>query len=262
MYKKQPSIHYLISLRRSIAVMLIVISLLNSKSIYAQEAIDNEYRLIVVPTYPISEKFYITTYLGYVNNMDSKIISTYIGLPGLLVYKPKKNFQLQAGCFLVLNNDKSEINKDSKEMRYVLGEKINLPNTNDLRIYNWTRYELRSFNYENNDLNKTNNRIRSRFGIEFPVGKNPWQANSWYGITDFECFYTFEKGYMERFRQRFGVGYIIDKQWTLNFVYHIQLDRANKDLNPDWTTNIFRLDVRWNIPHKVHPPLTDAPDTD
>ena len=131
MYKKRPSIHYLISLRRSIAVMLIVISLLNSKSIYAQEAIDNEYRLIVVPTYPISEKFYITTYLGYVNNMDSKIISTYIGLPGLLVYKPKKNFQLQAGCFLVLNNDKSEINKDSKEMRYVLGEKINLPNTND-----------------------------------------------------------------------------------------------------------------------------------
>jgi len=68
---------------------------------------------------------------------------------------------------------------------------------------------------------------------------------------------------MERFRQRFGVGYIIDKQWSLNFVYHIQLDRANKDLNPVWTTNIFRLDVRWNIPHKKHQPLPEAaPDTD
>jgi hypothetical protein len=67
---------------------------------------------------------------------------------------------------------------------------------------------------------------------------------------------------MERFRQRFGVGYIIVKQWILNFLYHIQLDRANKDLNPYWTSNIFRLDVRWNILHKVHPPLNDAPDTD
>jgi hypothetical protein len=152
MYKKRVSIKYKISLRHALAVTLIAISLLNSKSIHAQEAIDNEYRLIVVPTYPISEKFYLTTYFGYVNNTDSKIISTYIGLPGLLVYKPKTNFQLQAGCFLILNNDKSEINKDSKEIRYVLGEKINLPNTNDLRIYNWTRYELRSFNYENNDL--------------------------------------------------------------------------------------------------------------
>ena len=190
MYKKRPSIHYIISLRHSIGIMLIAISLLNSKSIYAQEAIDNEYRLIVVPTYPLSEKFYLTTYLGYVNNTDSKNISTYIGLPGLLVYKPKKNFQLQAGCFLILTNDKSETNKDVKEMRYVLGEKINLPNTNDLRIYNWTRYELRSFNYEDNNLDKTNNRFRSRFAIEFPISKNAWQPKSWYGISDFEVFYT------------------------------------------------------------------------
>jgi hypothetical protein len=230
--------------------------------VQAQEKIGNEYRLIVVPTYPISKDFYITTYLGYVNNTDSKIISTYIGLPGLFVYKLKDNFQLQAGSFLILNSDNSPANNDNKEIRYVLGGKINLPNSSNLHISNWTRYELRDFNYDNNSLNKTNNRIRSRFAIEFPIGKNPWQSNSWYGISDFELFYTFEKGYFDRFRQRFGVGYIIDKQWTLNFVYHIQLDRAAKDLNPEWTTNIYRVDVRWTIPHKKHQPLNDSPDAD
>lgn len=262
MYKKRVSIKYKISFRHAIAVILIAISLLNSKSIYAQEAIDKEYRLILVPTYPISKDFFITTYLGYVNNTDSKIISTYIGLPGMFAYKLTDNLQLQAGSFLILNSDNSPANKDNKEFRYVLGGKINLPNSSNLHISNWTRYELRDFNYDNDSLNKTNNRFRSRFAIEFPIGKNPWQSNSWYGISDFELFYTTEKGYFERFRQRFGVGYIIDKQWTLNFVYHIQLDKANKDLTPVWTTNIFRFDVRWNIPHKKHQPLHDAPDTD
>lgn len=236
--------------------------LLFSKPAQAQELISNEYRVILVPTYAFSKDLFLTTYLGYVNNPDSKIISTYIGLPGLLVYRAKDNLQFQAGSFLILNSDNSIANKDNREIRYVLGEKINMRNAYNLHISNWTRYELRNFNYEDNSLNKTNNRFRSRFAIEFPIGKNPWQSNSWYGISDFELFYTLEKGYFERFRQRFGVGYIIDKQWTLNFVYHIQLDRAAKGLNPEWTTNIYRVDVRWTIPHKKHQPLTDSPDAD
>lgn len=236
--------------------------LLFSNPAQTQESVSNEYRVILVPTYAFSKDLFLTTYLGYVNNPDSKIISTYIGLPGLLVYRLQDNLQFQAGSFLILNSDNSAANKDNKEIRYVLGEKINLRNASNLHISNWTRYELRNFHYDDNSLNKTNNRFRSRFAIEFPIGKNPWQSNSWYGITDFELFYTLEKGYFERFRQRFGAGYIIDKQWTLNFVYHIQLDRAAKGLNPEWTTNIFRLDVRWTIPHKKHQPLPDSPDAD
>ncbi len=236
--------------------------LLFSKPVQAQEAISNEYRVIIIPTYAFSKDFFITAYLGYINNTDSKIISTYIGLPGLFVYRPKDNLQLQVGSFLRLNRDNSAANKDNREIRYVLGEKINLRNKFNLHISNYTRYELRNFHYEDQSLNETNNRFRSRFAIEFPIGKNPWQPNSWYGISDFELFYTLEKGYFERFRQRFGAGYILDKQWTLNFVYHIQLDRAAKSLNPEWTTNIFRLDVRWTIPHKKHQPLTDSPDAD
>jgi hypothetical protein len=242
-----------IQIQTLICILSIVCCLLHSKPIQAQEEkIGNEYRLIFVPTYPINKEFFFTTYLGYVNNTDSEITSTYFGLPGLIIYKPKANLQLQLGSFLIVNNDRTEIDKDNKEFRYVIGEKINFSNDNNLHLFNWTRYELRDFKYDDSNFDKTNNRIRSRFAIEFPIGKNPWQPKSWYGISDFELFYTFEKGYFDKFRQRFGVGYIIDNQWTLNFIYHIQLDKASKDLKPEWTTNIFRLDVRWNIPHKKH----------
>jgi len=253
---------YKFGLLRLLSILLFVHCLLDSKSVQAQDEIGNEYRLIFIPTYAFRKDFFLTTYLGYINNTDSKIISTYIGLPGLFVYKPNDNLQLQAGSFLRLNSDNSAMNKDNKEIRYVLGQKINFRNRSNLHISNYTRYELRNFHYEDQSLNKTNNRFRSRFAIEFPIGKNPWQANSWYSISDFELFYTLEKGYFERFRQRFGLGYICDKQWTFNIVYHIQLDKAAKGLNPEWTTTILRLDVRWTIPHKKHQPSTDTPDLD
>jgi hypothetical protein len=243
-------------------IFVLTACLLFSKPTQAQEPISNEYRLIFVPTYAISKDLFLTSYLGYVNNADNKTVSTYVGLPGLFVYKLNPNFQAQGGAFLIFNNDNSPSNKDNKELRFVIGEKINLPNSHNLRLSNWTRYELRSFNYEDNNLDKTNNRFRSRFAIEFPISKNAWQPKSWYGISDFEVFYTVEKCFFDKFRQRFGLGYIVDKQWTLNLVYHIQLDRTAKDLRPTWTTNIFRLDVRWTIPHRKHTPLTDAPDAD
>jgi hypothetical protein len=236
--------------------------LLFSKPMQAQEAISNEYRVIFVPTYAISKDFFLTSYLGYVNNVDNKTVSTYVGLPGLFIYKLKPDFQLQAGAFFIFNNNNFQPDKDNREFRFVIGEKINLPNSHNLRLSNWTRYELRGFNYENNNLDKTNNRFRSRFAIEFPISKNSWQPKSWYGISDFEIFYTVEKGFFDKFRQRFGLGYIVDKQWTLNFVYHIQLDRTAEDLRPIWTTNIFRLDIRFNLLNRKHEPLKDTPDAD
>jgi hypothetical protein len=236
--------------------------LLFSINIAAQEQIANEYRFIFVPTYAISEDFLLSSYLGYVKNVDKKTVSTYLGLPGLFVYKLKPDFQVQAGAFLIFNNDSSQPNMDNSEFRFVIGEKVNLSNSYSFHLSNWTRYELRSFNYENNSLDKINNRFRSRFAIEFPIGKNSWQPKSLYGISDFEVFYTVEKGYFDKLRQRFGVGYILDKQWTLNFVYHIQLDRSAKYLSPIWTANIFRLDIRWTLANAKHKTLKDTPDAD
>lgn len=218
--------------------------------LHAQEEIRNEYRFTLVPTYAINKKFYLTTYLGYVSNPDTKTTSYYIGAPCLAIYKPNQIIEAMAGAFLVINKVKGGI--DSKEFRPLAGLKLSLPNTHRFNIFNWTRYEYRSFLYEDKNLNKVQNRIRNRIAIEFPISKNAWQPKTWYGFSDFEFFYTLEKGYFDRFRQRFGAGYILNSHWRAELIYHIQLIKGSSDTNPVWTDNIFRMNVKWAIPKRVH----------
>jgi hypothetical protein len=213
-----------------------------------KQEINSEYRLTVVPTYALSKKLFLTTYLGYVNNTGTNTTSYYIGLPFIATYKPNEVVELMAGAFLVVNKVKG--GTDNNEFRPLIGAKLTLPNTNNLHVFNWTRYEYRSFKYEDKTLNNVKNRIRNRIAIEFPLSKNAWQPKSWYALSDFEFFYTFEKGYFDRFRQRFGVGYVLDKQWKAEFIYHIQMLRDSQDHNPEWTDNIFRLNMKWAMPHK------------
>ncbi len=201
-----------------------------------------------MPTFPLSKKIFLTTYVGYVNNPGNKIVSYYIGAPLIVTYKPNEVVEFMAGAFLVINKDK--LSSDSKEFRPLAGVKFTLPNENNLHIFSWTRYEYRSFDYEDNSLNNVKNRIRNRFAIEFPLSKNAWQPQSWYGLSDFEIFYTFEKGYFDRFRQRFGTGYVLNAQWKAELIYHIQLLKDSKTNSPVWTDNIFRLNMKWAIPNK------------
>jgi len=215
----------------------------------SQEKINNEFRVTLVPTIPINQKVFFTTYLGYVNNTGTKISSFYVGAPGIFTYKVNKAVEVMAGAFLIMNNAKK--GNDSKEFRPFAGLKLKAPNTGNLHIFNWTRFEHRSFTYPDDEsLNNTKNRIRNRMAIEFPLSKNAWEPKTCYGFSDFEFFYTFEKGYFDRFRQRFGGGYVINKQWKAELIYHIQLVKSSKDLNPVWTDNIFRLNLKWAIPNK------------
>jgi len=227
---------------------LLIAEMLFSFIVPAQQKINNEYRLTMVPTFPVSKKLFLTTYVGYVNNPGTNTTSYYIGAPFIVTYKPNEVVELMAGAFLVIN--KVTGGSDSKEFRPLAGLKLTLPNTNNLHVFNWTRYEYRSFTYDDKGLNNVKNRIRNRVAIEFPLSKNAWQPKSWYGLSDFEFFYTFEKGYFDRFRQRFGAGYVLNSQWKAELIYHIQMQKTSKDLNPVWTDNIFRLNMKWAIPNK------------
>jgi len=243
-------------------IFILTACLLFPQTVRAQEKIGNEYRVTVVPTYPLSKKVFLTTYLGYVNNTTTNISSYYIGAPFLVIYRPNKVVELMAGAFLIVNDTKGSSVNDNLELRPLAGLKLSLPNEHKLNIYNWTRYELRTFFYRNDSLNNIKNRFRNRIGIEFPISKNVWQANSWYGLADFEFFFTVEKGYIDRFRQRFGVGYVLPANFRLEFIYHIQLLRSATDENPRWTDNIFRLNLKWTIANKKHEAIEDPPDMD
>jgi hypothetical protein len=222
---------------------------LYTNSTSAQEKINDEFRLTLVPTFPLNKNIFLTTYLGFVNNTGTHISSFYVGAPGIVTYKINNSVEVMAGAFLIMNNVKT--GNDSKEFRPFAGLKLKVPNAGNLHIFNWTRYEHRSFRYaDDHSLNNTKNRIRNRMAIEFPLSKHAWEPKSWYGLSDFEFFYTFEKGYFDRFRQRFGGGYVINKQWKAELIYHLQMVKSSEGLNPVWTDNIFRLNLKWAIPNK------------
>jgi len=253
-------------IRRSFKYLLLYCIILSSISILlpgvatAQEEIHSEYRVTLVPTYPVSKKVFLTSYLGYVNIPYNNRVNYYLGAPLLITYRPYPFLELMAGAFLVFSRINGE--HDNNEFRPLAGVKFYLPNSHHLNIFNWTRYEFRSYYYDDKSLNNVKNRIRNRIGIEFPLSKNAWAPKTCYGFTDFEMFYTFEKGYFDRFRERLGFGYVIDKQWKVELIYHMQLLKESKDLNPEWTDNIFRLNIKWSIPHRKHGPIPHHHDID
>jgi len=241
-------------------ILLQIFSILLPVVTTAQEEIHSEYRVTFVPTYPVSKKVFLTGYLGYVNVPNTNTTSYYIDAPFLVTYRLSQVVELMAGAFVLINNVKDGI--DNTEFRPLAGLKLYLPNDHHMNIFSWTRYEFRSFYYDDENLNNVKNRIRNRLGIEFPLSKNAWAPKTTYGFTDFELFYTFEKGYFDRFRQRFGFGYVIDKQWRAEMIYHIQLLKNSKDLNPVWTDNIFRLNIKLTLPHRKHGHIAQHHDID
>ena len=243
-------------------VLLFTISIMMPEVATAQEEekIYGEYRVTFVPTYPLSKKVFLTTYLGYVKVPHKNTTSYYVGSPLLVTYRINPYIELMAGAFVLIN--KVENGNDNNEFRPLGGLKLSLPNTHNLNIYNWTRYEYRSFYYDDESLDNVKNRLRNRIGLEIPLSKNAWQPKTLYALTDFEFFYTFEKGYFDRFRERLGLGYIIDAHWRVEMIYHIQLLKESKDLNPVWTDNIFRLNFKWTIPHPKHGPVAHPPDVE
>lgn len=230
--------------------LFLFIVIFSPASVRAQEKeqIGNEYRLTLVPTYAFSKQVFFTTYVGYVYSGGSKTNTIYLGAPGVVSYRVNNVIELCAGSFLIGNYSK-EI-ADNTELRPLAGLKLVIPNKRNLHLYNWTRYEMRNFYYDDKNQNNTKHRIRNRIAVEFPISHNAWEPKSFYGMADFEFFYTFSKDYIDRYRQRFGLGYVIDKNWKAEFIYHIQLLRASEVERPEYTDNIFRLNFKWTIPHK------------
>jgi Protein of unknown function (DUF2490) len=241
-------------------ILLLTISIVPPGVAIAQENIYNEYRVTFVPTYPVSKKVFLTTYLGYVNIPFQNRVNYYLGAPLLVTYKPNKVVELMAGAFLVFSN--LEGGHENTEFRPLAGVKLNVPNSFHLNFYNWTRYELRSFYYDDKSLNNVRNRLRNRIGLEFPLSKNAWAPKTFYALTDFEFFYTIEKGYFDRFRERLGLGRMMDQHWRIELIYHIQMLKESEEQNPVWTNNIWRLNIKWTIPHKIHGPVAHPPDVE
>lgn len=222
------------------------------------DSINNEYRLTLVATRPAAdrEKLIFFGYLGVVDSPDKQVESLYVAPPGLIV-KPRKWVEIWLGLFLVFNSSQGAAN--SWESRPLTGLKLYVPNHANLNLYNFTRLEYRSVHQSGSTTNTP--RLRDRVGVEVPFTQaKAWQPKTWYGLADVEYFYRLNEKYLERYRIRGGVGYVLNKTWRAEFIYHAEYTGANGQAKA-YTNNIWRLNFKLSLPRRGQR-VSVAPDFD
>lgn len=206
--------------------------------------ITNEYRTTLVTSKPVDEKVILFGYLGYVNAPDKSVKTLYYSPPGL-IYKPKHWMEVWVGVFGLYNAIENAPN--SWEMRPLTGLKFYLPNTKKLRVYNFSRFEYRFINQNNNTTSMP--RFRNRIGIEAPLkkGERAWTPKTFYLLADVEPIWRLDDKHLQLIRLRGGPGYIINKSLKVEFIYHAEVS-GGKGEPKNYTGNIWRLNFKLNLP--------------
>jgi hypothetical protein len=209
----------------------------------AQEDIGNEYRFTVFPSHKVSDKLTGFAYLGYVSNPDKGYKTYYLGWPAA-AYSANSWLQVWGGLVGLYTSNSASA--DKLELRPFVGGKVFLPNNMKWNVYNFTRYEYRATQDRNTRDWSSVNRFRSRFGLELPLASSlkAWKPGSFYGLADVEPYYRFDKGWVDPFRIRVGVGYIMDERFRFEFIYHAQYTHPSGNSALVYTDNIFRLNIK------------------
>lgn len=205
--------------------------------------ITNEYRATLVTSKPVSDKVVLFTYLGYVNSPDKDVKTLYYSPPGV-IFKPKPWMELWAGLFGLYNSNKNAPN--SWELRPLTGVKFYIPNSKKLNLYNFTRYEYRFINQNNNTTSMP--RFRNRVGIEAPLakGEKAWTIKTFYALGDVEPIWRLDDKNLQLVRLRAGAGYILSKKFRVELIYHTEFSGDPKS----YTGNIWRLNFKLNLPRR------------
>jgi hypothetical protein len=221
--------------RSVVASLLVVCALAVAPSpAQAQDDTGNEYRLTLFPSVRLSDQVTGFAYLGYVTNPDKDYRTYYLGWP-CAAYSPSQWLQIWGGLVgLYTANQQSS---DKLELRPFAGVKVFVPNKAKWNIYNFTRYEYRATEDRATHDWTGVHRLRSRFGIEFPMasGDRAWQPKTFYGLADIEPYYRFDREQVDPFRIRAGIGYV---------AYHAQYTHPTGTSGLSYTDNIFRLNVK------------------
>ncbi len=124
--------------------------------------------------------------------------------------------------------------------------KLFVPNTSEIQIYNFTRYEFRDTeNLDTHDWSSYS-RIRSRFGVEFPLTKRSeaWQTETFYALADVEPFYRFDTDEWNPLRVRGGLGYILNDRIRVELIYTANFERSAPGSPLEFNNNIIELNIR------------------
>lgn len=225
--------------------LLAILTLSASAAAQTNDDITNEYRVTLVTSRPVSEKAIWFVYLGGVNAPDKGVSTLYYSPPGI-IYKPKPWMELWAGLFGLYNNNKNTTN--SWELRPLAGVKFYIPNDAQLNLFNFTRYEFRFINQ--NHYTQSIPRLRNRVGAEIPLSREKaWTPKTFYVFTDIEPIWRLDDKFLQLLRVRGGIGYILNKTWRAEFIYHAEFSGA-KGGPKNYTGNIWRLNLKLNLPRR------------
>jgi hypothetical protein len=203
---------------------------------------NNEYQFNVNAHARITDQFSTFGNFGYFSEPND--YSKYrFGWPALN-YQANAWLQLSGGLdAYYTDNDQSA---DTLELRPFAGLKLFVPNRAKISLYNYTRYEYRDF--ENLDTHDWSgySRIRSRFGVEFPLTSRAraWAPETFYALADIEPFYRFDRNEWDPLRVRGGLGYVVSDRVRLELIYTAQFDRSKADSPLEFNNNIIRLNLR------------------
>ena len=222
----------------------------------ASDDVANEYRPTLSLHHPIQGNLSGFAELEYTGNpqKDFQVYETI--WPGL-TYSVQHWFQLWGG--LVTQYTDNERSADKLELRPFAGVKLFVPNDIKWTLYNFTRYEFRDTqNLDTHDWTSYS-RLRSRFGVEFPITsrERAWEPRIWYGLADVEPIFRFDHNTIDPLYVRGGVGYVLNHNARLEFVYYAQFTRSSGG-SLAYADNIFQLNLKIGLSggllRRVHNP--------
>lgn len=241
-----------VKLEHVIAVLLFVAPAAIAQSI--TPPVTQESRWTQIITKPISDKAVLFTYSGFTDSY-SKDFKSYYASPPNLIYKPKRWLELMAAMVIIYNDNKNA--NDSWEFRPVLGAKFYIPNNRKWIVFSMARFEYRAIVQD--DAWQKIPRIRNRIGVEAPLGKieKAWTPKTFYVLGDVEPIIRLDQNRLQAVRLRAGLGYIPSKKWRAEFIYHAEMT-STAPAPWDHTGNIFRLNIKVNLPRHQQQHTTDV----
>jgi hypothetical protein len=97
--------------------------------------------------------------------------------------------------------------------------------------------------------------------VEVPFTQaNAWAPKTWHGLADAEYFWRLDDKYLERYRIRGGIGYVVSKTWRAELIYHAEFSGGN-GAPKSHTNNIWRLNIKLSLPRRGQR-VSNVPDFD
>lgn len=163
---------------------------------------------------------------------------------------------------VLISNTFQDQSLSTFELREMLGARFHF--TPDKRILTRLLLRFEQRNMQNTETKEWEHSTRTRVRAEtvIPINKPTMFSGDqlWYAIVDAEAFIVMdqdvEERYANRVRVRAGIGYRINYNWRLEFMYTWQNSRNTIDSDFNSTADIFRFRVKQYLRKSKPAPVT------